>query len=207
MSCRSGRSGRVGIHHMGSDRASRRTLIALGGEPPRCGVASKVLATWCCRRQRLYGSGLALVLLKVNSILGRLLRQSVALEDLGGRWFPMAGWSFVGFQCEPTRAGMRSLPARVGLAEKAPRARLVTATVATSVAMLQARYYAGCRRCRRCRQINHHSIWEVIFGYRRRPVSAHRIGTTLQFLVPLMAAIDRLPVAAFWMCSLHQSII
>ena len=37
---------------------------------------------------------------------------------------------------------MRSLPARVGLAERAPRARLATATVATSVAMLQARYYA-----------------------------------------------------------------
>ena len=27
-------------------RASCRTLIALGGEPPQCGVASKVLATW-----------------------------------------------------------------------------------------------------------------------------------------------------------------
>ena len=59
---------------------------------------------------------------------------------------------------EPMRVGMRSLPARVGLAEKAPRARLAAATVATSVAMLQTRYYAGCRRCRRCRQINHHSI-------------------------------------------------
>ena len=59
---------------------------------------------------------------------------------------------------EPMRVGMQSLPARVGLAEKAPRERLVTATVATSVAMLQTRYYAGCRRCRRCRQINHHSI-------------------------------------------------
>lgn len=84
---------------------------------------------------------------------------------------------------EPTRVGMRSLPARVGLAEKAPRGRLATATVATSVAMLQTRYYAGCRRCRRCRQINHHSIWGVILGYWRRPVSAHRIGTTLWSLV------------------------
>jgi hypothetical protein len=84
---------------------------------------------------------------------------------------------------EPMRVGMRSLPARVGLVEKALRTRLAAATVATSVAMLQARYYAGCRRCRRCRQINHHSIWEVIFGYRRRPVSAHRIGTTLWSLV------------------------
>lgn len=46
------------------------------------------------------------------------------------------------------RVGMRSLPARVGLAEKAPRARLATATVATSVATLLARYYVGCRRCR-----------------------------------------------------------
>ena len=44
---------------------------------------------------------------------------------------------------EPMRVGMRSLPARVGLAEKAPRARLAGATVATFVAMLQARYYAG----------------------------------------------------------------
>ena len=84
---------------------------------------------------------------------------------------------------EPMRVGMRSLPARVGLAEKAPRGRLATATVATSVAMLQTRYYAGCRRCRRCRQINHHSIWGVILGYWRRPVSAHRIGTTLWSLV------------------------
>lgn len=81
---------------------------------------------------------------------------------------------------EPMRVGMRSLPARVGLAEKAPRVRLAAATVATSVAMLQAKYDAGCRRCR---QINHHSIWGVIFGYRRRPVSAHRIGTTLWSLV------------------------
>jgi len=54
------------------------------------------------------------------------------------------------------------------------------ATVATFVAMLQTRYYT---RCRRCRQINHHSIWGVILGYQRRPVSAHRIGTTLRFLV------------------------
>jgi hypothetical protein len=84
---------------------------------------------------------------------------------------------------EPMRVGMRSLPARVGLVEEAPRARLATATVATSVAMLQTRYYAGCRRCRRCRQINHHSIWRVILGYQRRPVSAHRIGTTLWSLV------------------------
>ncbi|PYB92703.1 hypothetical protein DMX12_26540 [Pseudomonas sp. MB-090624] len=38
---------------MGSDRASRRTLIALGGEPPRCGVASKVLATWVLSRTAL----------------------------------------------------------------------------------------------------------------------------------------------------------
>ena len=38
-------------------------------------------------------------------------------------------------------------------------------------------------------------------------VSAHRIGTTLQFLVSLMAAAERLPVAAFWICSLHQAII
>lgn len=82
---------------------------------------------------------------------------------------------------------MRSLPARVGLAEKAPRERLAAATVATSVAMLQTRYCVGCRQCRRCRQINHHSIWRAIFGYRRRSVSAHRIGTTLQFLVSLMA--------------------
>ena len=75
----------------------------------------------------------------------------------------------------------------MGLAEKAPRGRLATATVATSVAMLQTRYCVGCRQCRRCRQINHHSIWRAIFGYRRRSVSAHRIGTTLQFLVSLMA--------------------
>ena len=53
MSCRSGHSGRVGIHHMGSDRASRRTLIALGGEPPRCGVALKVLATRVLSRTAL----------------------------------------------------------------------------------------------------------------------------------------------------------
>lgn len=57
------------------------------------------------------------------------------------------------------------------------------ATVATPVAMLQTRYYAGCRQCRRCRQINHHSILGVIFGYLRRSVSAHRIGTTLWSLV------------------------
>ena len=50
------------------------------------------------------------------------------------------------------RVGMRRLPARVGLAEKAPRERLAAATVATSVAMLQTRYYVGCRLCRRCRQ-------------------------------------------------------
>ena len=84
---------------------------------------------------------------------------------------------------EPMRVGMRSFPARVGLAEKAPRGRLATATVATSVATLQTRCYAGCRRCRRCRQINHHSILGVIFGYLRRSVSAHRIGTTLWSLV------------------------
>ena len=35
------------------DRASRRTLIALGGEPPQCGVASKVLATWVLSRTAL----------------------------------------------------------------------------------------------------------------------------------------------------------
>lgn len=70
-----------------------------------------------------------------------------------------------------------------GLSQKAPRAKLATATVATSVAMLQTRYYAGCRRCRRCRQIIHHSIWGVILGYLQRPVSAHRIGTTLWSLV------------------------
>ena len=35
------------------DRASRRTLIALGGEPPRYGVASKVLATWVLSRTAL----------------------------------------------------------------------------------------------------------------------------------------------------------
>lgn len=94
-----------------------------------------------------------------------------------------------------------------GLSQKAPKARLATATVATSVVTLQARYYAGCRRCRRCRQINHHSIWGVILGYQRRPVSAQRIGTTLWSLVWLIADADRLPVAAFWMCSLHQAII
>ena len=85
-----------------------------------------------------------------------------------------------------------------------------SATVATTFAMLHAANYAnyaGCRRCRRCRQINHHSILGVIFGYLRRSVSAYRIGTTLQFLVSLMAATDRLPIAAFWMCSLHQAII
>ena len=80
---------------------------------------------------------------------------------------------------EPMRVGMRSLPTRMGLAEKAPRVRLATATVATSVAMQQARYYAGCRRCRRCRQIKR----GVILGYWRRPVSAYRIGTTLWSLV------------------------
>ena len=53
MSCRNGRSEEVGIHHMGSDRASRRTLIALEGEPPRCGVALKVLATWVLSRTAL----------------------------------------------------------------------------------------------------------------------------------------------------------
>ena len=111
------------------------------------------------------------------------MRQSVALEDLGNRWHCMAGWSFVGFKCEPMRVGMRSLPARVGLAEKVPRERLAAATVATSVAMLLTRYYAGCRRCRRCRQINHHIIFGVIFVYQRRSVSAHRIGTTLWSLV------------------------
>lgn len=84
---------------------------------------------------------------------------------------------------EPMRVGMRSLPARVGLAEKAPRAKLATATVATFVAMLQAEYDAGCRWCRRCRQINYHSIWGVISGYLWRPVSAHRMGTTLWSLV------------------------
>ena len=35
------------------DRANRRTLIALGGEPPRCGVASKALATWVLSRTAL----------------------------------------------------------------------------------------------------------------------------------------------------------
>lgn len=35
------------------DRASRRTLIALRGEPPRCGVALKVLATWVLSRTAL----------------------------------------------------------------------------------------------------------------------------------------------------------
>lgn len=84
---------------------------------------------------------------------------------------------------DPMRVGMQSLPARVGLAEKAPRARLAAATVATSVAMLQARYYLGCRRCRRCRQINYHSIWGVILDYWRRRVNAHRIGMTLWSLV------------------------
>ena len=70
-----------------------------------------------------------------------------------------------------------------GLGRESPKRELATATVATSVAMLQARYYLGCRRCRRCRQINYHSIWGVILGYWRRPVNAHRIGTTLWSLV------------------------
>ena len=48
-------------------------------------------------RTALYGSGVTLALLAVNRILGQLLRQPVALEDLGGRWLSMAGWSFVGF--------------------------------------------------------------------------------------------------------------
>jgi hypothetical protein len=53
---------------------------------------------------------------------------------------------------------MRSLPARVGLAEKAPRERFTAATVATSVAMLQTRYYAGCRQRRRCRHCEYAAI-------------------------------------------------
>lgn len=44
------------------------------------------------------------------------------------------------------------------------RAAVYMATVATSVVMLRATDYAGCRRC-------------------RQPVSAHRIGTTLWSLV------------------------
>lgn len=43
-------------------------------------------------------------------------------------------------------------------------------------------------------------------GYRWRPVSAHRIGTTVRSC-SLMAVTDRLPVVAFWICSLHQAII
>ena len=35
------------------DRASRRTLIALGVNHPQCGVASKVLATWVLSRTAL----------------------------------------------------------------------------------------------------------------------------------------------------------
>ena len=71
-----------------------------------------------------------------------------------------------------------------GLGLESPKSEACSmATVATSVAMLQTRYYAGCRRCRRCRQINHHSIRGVILGHRWRPVSAHRIGTTLWSLV------------------------
>ena len=64
-----------------------------------------------------------------------------------------------------------------GLGRESPKRELAAATVATSVAMLQTRYYTGCRRCR---QINHHSIWGVILGYQRRPlaltVSARRCG-------------------------------
>ncbi len=42
-----GRYSRVGIHHLlESDRASRRTLIALGENHHASGVALKVLATW-----------------------------------------------------------------------------------------------------------------------------------------------------------------
>jgi hypothetical protein len=70
-----------------------------------------------------------------------------------------------------------------GLSRKGPKSEAAAATVATSVAMLQDRYYTGCRRCRRCRQINHHSIWGVILGCWWRSVSAHRIGTTLWSLV------------------------
>ena len=45
------------------------------------------------------------------------------------------------------------------------------------------------------------------FGYRCHPVSPQRIGTTLRSLVRLIADANRLPVAAFWMWSLHQAII
>ena len=37
---------RVGIHHMGSDRASCRTRIALGLNHPAKGVTLKVRVTW-----------------------------------------------------------------------------------------------------------------------------------------------------------------
>ncbi len=45
--CRNGQISRVGTHHSwGSDRASRRTLIALWENHHASGVALKVLATW-----------------------------------------------------------------------------------------------------------------------------------------------------------------
>ncbi len=52
--CRSGQMSRVGIHHSGSDRASRRTLIALGEEPPRKWRSLKGSGYLgrCCQRQR-----------------------------------------------------------------------------------------------------------------------------------------------------------
>ena len=95
-----------------------------------------------------------------------------------------------------------------GLGRESPKSEACSkGAVAPSLAQLQGPGLGGCGRGGRCGPNNPHSIWGVIFGYRRRPVSAHRIGTTLWSLVCLIADADRLPVAAFWMCSLHQAII
>ena len=90
MCCRNGHGVKWAFITRASDRASFRTLIALGQNHRGSGVALKVLATWvCCQRQRFAASFYRSRMTGSTALRAVACASQRVLEALGREWCRM----------------------------------------------------------------------------------------------------------------------
>ena len=98
------------IHHMGSDRESCRTRIALGENHRESGVTLKARVTWVLSTTAFALSFLRPQSERVKRLARWILQLKMTLGGYGFPWFPVADLVFLIFQMRSIQTGRLCSP-------------------------------------------------------------------------------------------------